>query len=102
MIGCVYQVIQVTVIYFKFETKIDVSFDLESPPVIPMVSFCKETINSLRNSSDKIQDLSPAQIDNKTFSFAQVFIYVKFMKTNFLTLMISHFKFGNIHPKKIP
>ena len=49
--GCLYHVIQVTLVYLKFETKIDVSFDLESPPVIPMISFCKDTIFLFKNLS---------------------------------------------------
>ena len=70
--GCLYQAIQVSLVYFKFEAKVDVLIDPETPPVIPMVSICKGTINSLRNSSDKIQDLSAAQIYNKTFSFDHI------------------------------
>lgn len=50
--GCLYQITQVIDVYFQFETKVDVSFDSKSQIVIPMLSFCRNTISSHRDLSD--------------------------------------------------
>ena len=42
-IGCSYQIIQVTQIYFKFETKVDVKYEQNNGIVVLMVSICEET-----------------------------------------------------------
>ena len=66
MIGCSYQIIKVTQVFLKFETKVDVSYDQNNENVIPMVSFCKPTKFMLRNSESQIKQLSPAQLYNQT------------------------------------
>ena len=40
LIGCFYQVFQVTTVYLEYETKIDVSFDSENQMVIPRIAIC--------------------------------------------------------------
>ena len=83
IIGCSYQVIQVTKVFLKFETKVDVKYEQNNEIVIPMVSFCKETSEMFRNSSKRSsQGLSPAQLYNQTFSFDEVFISIEFIKPN--------------------
>ena len=54
IIGCSYQLIQVSQVYFKFETKVDVKYEQTNQVAIPMVSFCEEIGVMLRNSSKKI------------------------------------------------
>ena len=80
LIGCSYQVIQVIQVYLQFETKIDVKYDYQSEIAIPMVSLCKPTTSSMRNSSirneNQIFGLSPAQIYNMTFSFKEIVIHL--------------------------
>ena len=46
--------------------------------VIPIISFCKPTLKMLRNSSQRIQGLSPAQLYNETFSFSDISIRMWF------------------------
>ena len=49
LIGCLYHIIQITDVYLKFQTKIDVSLDSNSQIVVPLVSFCKDK-HYLRNA----------------------------------------------------
>lgn len=78
-------------VFLKFETKIDTSYDHSSEIVIPMVSFCKQTEFMFRNSSQKIEGLTPAQLYNRTFSFAEVFVNVTFITSNYESHSIINF-----------
>ena len=71
-----------TKIFLEFETKVDIKYDTKSQIVIPMVSLCKQTKNSFRNSSQQINGLSPAQIYNQTFNFNDIFIKLKYIRLN--------------------
>ena len=82
IIGCFYQIIEVSQVYFKFETKVDVKYEQNNEIAIPMVSFCKPTSIMFRNSSQQINGLSPAQVYNMTFGFADVFIRIDFIRSN--------------------
>ena len=83
IIGCSYQIIQLTQVFLKFETKVDVKYDQDNEIVIPIVSFCKRTFAVFRDSSrNSSKGLSPAQFYNQTFSFAEVFIGLKFIISN--------------------
>ena len=90
-VGCSYQIIQVTQVFLKFETKIDISYDGNNEIIIPMVSFCKPTLHMLRNSSQRIEGLSPAQFYNETFNFSEIFIYMWFIIPNGKSHHISNF-----------
>ena len=81
IIGCSYQIIQVTQLFLKFETKIEVKYEQNDEIIIPMVSFCKPTRFSFRNSSQKIIGLSPAQIYNQTFDFNELFIELEYISS---------------------
>ena len=72
-IGCLYQVIQVSDVYFKYQTKIDVKIDTSSQIVVPMVSFCKKTFKSQKKPFKS--DLTPANIYNKTYGLSEVFFH---------------------------
>ena len=82
IIGCSYQISQLTQVFLKFETKVDVKNNQNNEIVIPMVSFCKPTKYLLRNSSQQINGLTPAQLYNQTFSFTEVFIHIEFILSN--------------------
>ena len=76
-VGCLYQVIQVTLVYIQFETKIDFSID-KNDLTIPMISFCR---NSSYEFKDKKRDtywLTPAQVDNMTFGFGDIFLFMEY------------------------
>ena len=79
IIGCSYQVIHVSKMYFEFETIVDVKYE-KSEIVIPMISICEETIYLFRNSSEfkSIEGMSPAQVYNQTFNFNEMFIEIRF------------------------
>ena len=81
IIGCSYQVIHVSKVYFEYETKIDVKYNQKSEIVIPMVSFCRPTIYSFRNSSEpkSIKGMSPAQVYNQTY-LDEIFIEIVFFR----------------------
>ena len=82
IIGCSYQITQLTQVFLKFETKVDMKYEQNNEIIIPMVSFCKPTKYMFRNSSQQINGLTPAQVYNHTFSFAEVFIGIKFVPSN--------------------
>ena len=84
IIGCSYQVIHVSKVYFEFETKIDLKYNEKSEVVIPMVSFCMPTVYSFRNSSKSksIKGMSPVQVYNQTYNFDEVFIQIKFFRVD--------------------
>ena len=72
-IGCSYHVINVSKVYFDFETKIDIKYNQKSEFVIQMISICIETEGSFRNLKHKlIKGMSDAQIYNQTFNFDEV------------------------------
>ena len=81
IIGCSYQVIQVTKVYFEFETTVDVSFNPRSEIAIPIVSFCKYTVKSFINDSSfvRLMSLPAKQIYNETFGFGHVFLQITFI-----------------------
>ena len=64
-IGCLYQIVQVSVVFFGFETKIDVSID-KNEIGIPMVSFCRDATQVFRDGKQETYGLTPAQVYNKT------------------------------------
>ena len=82
IIGCSYQIIQLVQVYFEFETKINVKYNENNEIVIPMVSFCQKTDFMFRNSSQHINEMSPAQVYNQTLSFNEVFIEIEFIRSN--------------------
>ena len=81
IIGCSYQIIQVTQVFLKFETKIDVKYDENNENAIPMVSFCKPTKFMFRNSS-QVKQFSLAQLYNQTYSFGEMFVGIEYIKSN--------------------
>ena len=85
IIGCSYQIIQLTQVFLKFETKVDVKFEQSNKIVVPMVSFCKLTEDMFRKSSKihSSKGLSPAQLYNQTYNFAEVFIGIEFIRSNY-------------------
>ena len=74
LIGCFYHVIQISYVYFKFQTKIDVSFDGDSQIVVPKVSICRRRKVSSRTSTNDRQNLSPSFIYNMTYDIEQIFM----------------------------
>ena len=80
VIGCSYQIIHVSKVYFEFETKINVKYIQISEIVIPMVSICKKTANTFRDSSKlkSIEGMSSVQVYNETLNFDEVFIKIEF------------------------
>ena len=76
-VGCLYQIVQVCVVFFEFKTKIDVSIEKDEIG-IPMVSFCTQTRNVFRDKRQEAFGLTPAQVYNKTFSFGQLFMSIKY------------------------
>ena len=75
--GCLYQIIQVFIVFFKFETKIDFSID-KNQLTIPMVSFCRPLKKTFKSEKFNIHGMTPAQIDNNTFNFGEIFVYIKY------------------------
>ena len=47
-----------------------------------MVSFCRQTFYSFRNSSQQINGLTPAQVYNMTFDFNEIFVDIGFNRSN--------------------
>ena len=74
LIGCFYHVIQISYVYFKFQTKIDVSFDGDSQIVVPKVSICRRRKVSSRTSTNDRQNLSPSFIYNMTYDIEEIFM----------------------------
>ena len=59
-IGCLYQMIEVTLVLLEFETKIDVSID-KTEIGIPVASFCIDSSKAFRDEKQEIYGLTPAQ-----------------------------------------
>ena len=76
-IGCLYHVVQVTLVFLEFETKIDVSID-KTELGIPMVSFCSDASRAFRNGEKQTFGLTPAQVYNQTFDFGETVIYMDY------------------------
>ena len=57
--GYLYQVVQVSLVFFEFETKIDVIID-KNEIGVPMVSFCTNTSNVFRDGTKETYGLTPA------------------------------------------
>ena len=49
--SCLYHIIQVTLVYLKFETKIDISID-KNNLTIPIVSFCKNAFYQFKGKRE--------------------------------------------------
>ena len=64
IIGCSFQIIQLTQVFLKFETKVQLKYEQNNEIVISMVSFCKPTELMFRNSSqnNSFKGFSPAQL----------------------------------------
>ena len=80
LLGCLYHIIQVSDVYFKFATKIDVTIDNSNQIVVPLVTFCKSTDHSskipLKNG------LTPAKLYNYTYDLSEVFFFCEFLNNN--------------------
>ena len=79
-IGCVYQVFEVSDVYFKYKTEIDIKIDTSSQIVVPMVSFCKKASQSLKKPLTG--RLTPANMDRKTWSLSEVFFHCSMLNKN--------------------
>lgn len=80
LIGCLYQVYQVTDVYLAYRTKVDVSFESKSQFKVPLTTFCKTRFALMRNESlrnplliKSFDSSTPASIDNQTFGIEDVF-----------------------------
>ena len=76
-IGCFYQVVQVTLVFLEFETKIDVSID-KTEIEIPMISFCSSASKVFRDGKKQTFGLTPAQVYNQTLNFGEIVIYMDY------------------------
>lgn len=86
--GCLYQIIQITEVFLKFDTKIDVSFETKDQ-IDLKVRICKHTNALFRNSSIKsAEGMSPAQIYNNTFGFDQILINVGYLSPDHNYILI--------------
>ena len=74
-VGCLYQVIQVTLVFLEFETKIDISID-KNDLTIPMVSFCTESFVLFKTKMNHFYGLTPAQLNKDTSNFGDIFVYM--------------------------
>ena len=83
-VGCFYQVIQVSHVYFKYSTKIDVTIDTSSQIVVPLVSFCKKTDKLFKTSIKG--SWTPAKIYNNSYDLSDVFFHCK-IQNNHLKLV---------------
>ena len=80
MLGCLYHIAQVSSVYLKFATKIDIKIDNSNQIVVPLMTFCKST-----NCSAKIPlklGLTPAKLYNYTYDLSEVFFFCKFLNNN--------------------
>ena len=68
---------QVCLVYFEFETKIDFWND-KNVLTFPMVSFCRTSNRLIKDLDTKIIGVTPAQLDNNTFDFDKIFILMGF------------------------
>ena len=84
IIGCSYQIIKLTQVFLKLKTKVDVKYEQNNEIAIPMVSFCKYTKDMFRNTLQihSSKGLSPLQLYNHTFSFAEVFSVIEFIRSD--------------------
>ena len=64
-------------VYFEFETKIDFSID-KNDLTLPMVSFCRTSNRLIKDLDTKIIGVTPAQLDNNTFDFDEIFLSMNF------------------------
>ena len=76
LIGCLYHVIEITDVYLKYQTKVDVSFDGDSQIVVPLVTFCRLREASYVNNQRLVQmeSKTPSSIDNTTYNVSEVFV----------------------------
>ena len=75
--GCLYHVVQVSLAYFEFETKIDFSID-KNDLTIPMVSFCRLPIFAFRSQNYNLFGITSAQFYNNTYNFGEIFLFMKY------------------------
>ena len=80
LLGCLYQVIQVSKVYFKYATKVNIKIDTSSQIVVPLVSFCKKTNSSYKTT--KRGRLTPAKIYKNTHDISEVFFYCEVLNNN--------------------
>ena len=72
-----------TKVFLQFQTKIHVLLDTNSSFVPPMISFCAETLNSAKNSSENIySELTPSEIYNRTYHVSDIFLSCKITTPN--------------------
>ena len=77
LLGCSYQIIQISHVYFKYPTKIDVKIDTSSQIVVPLVSFCKTTNRSLKIPIE--DNLTPANIYKNTYNLSEIFFHCEIL-----------------------
>ena len=75
--GCLYHVIQVTLVYLQFETKIDFSIN-KNDLTIPMISFCRWAHFGFKNKKSLTWGMTPAQVYNQTYTFGDIFLYMRY------------------------
>ena len=80
LLGCLYQVIQISQVYLKYATKVNVKIDTSSQIVVPLVSFCKTTNTSYKTT--KRGRLTPAKIYKNTYDISEVFFFCKVLNNN--------------------
>ena len=83
IIGCSYQVIKVTQVFLKFETKVDVKYEQNNEIVIPMVSFCKKQNLCLEIHHNKSTDCHLHKFI-MTIGFTNVFFSLNFIVRTFI------------------
>lgn len=62
LIGCLYHVSEISSVYLKYETKIDVTIESSDQIVVPLISFCQPTNYSLKIPFE--DGLTPAKLYN--------------------------------------
>lgn len=78
-VGCLYHVTKVTEVYFKYQTRVEISLDSQSQIVVPVVTFCREKIYSFKKEANIKQSIkkysykSSAAIYYHTLNFSDVF-----------------------------
>ena len=104
LIGCLYQVYQVTDVYLAYRTKVDVSFESKSQFKVPLTTFCKPRFALMRNELlrnpllvKSFDSSTPASIDNQTFRIEDVFQFCRFYIDNGSYILVDRF-FGRIVP----
>ena len=92
IVGCLYQVIQVTEVYFRFETKVDLTYYDTNQFTVPIVSFCRDANKSFKNTSIKsTKGMSTDQIINKTYNFGDFIINMYYIVENGVLVYIKNF-----------